>query len=272
MKIPYEVLDYQKYNERINNMLLNNSTNVYPIIKEETNYYTDCGFPIDKFHIGNGNKHMLVMGGTHGCEVITVDFVTQLMDRLAKGEFSNFDPDEFTIDFVPLHNPEGFIIATSAANFKLDGKNDDEIEKFCKGYYLAYRQDDINSRSYPDDKSLKLHHKLFKGITVDCIPSIDYRYEKLKVKVKNMLDRKMGGYSIPAEAMIDWRANGNGIELNGNNPHTYKSELKRHSDTNGIEFGTYRFNNIPKLIPGPLGVSTLNMEKFKYENENLFLF
>ena len=55
------------------------------------------------------------MGGAHGNEIISVDFVTQLMQNLALGNnFDNFDPEIFTIDFIPVQNPEGFAVTTYA--------------------------------------------------------------------------------------------------------------------------------------------------------------
>lgn len=271
--IPYKILNYQKYHDRIKKILMNNyGENVYPVMVHDTFVYTDCGFPIEHYSVGNGDKHIVVIGGTHGCEIIGVDFVTQLMKQVALGNISNFSPDEFTIDFFPLHNPEGFIIASSAADFKLAGKSEEEIELFCHDYWAAYRQDDINSKNHSDVRMPKLHYQLFQGITVDCIPSVDERYDKLKEKVRGILGKKMGDYSIPVEALIDWRANGNGVELNGNNPVSYREEVKKIKKNNGIVFGNMRFDSIPKAIPGPLGISSLDMEHFKYEKENIFLF
>ena len=271
-EIPYQILNYNTYHARIESLLEQNNSNKYIIKKHGPFGYTDCGFPVEHYSIGDEKKHIIVIGGTHGCEIISVDFVTQLMKQVAEGNIDEFSPDEFTIDFMPLHNPEGFIVASSAAYYKLDGLNDKEIEKFCHDYWALYRQDDINSRKNSDNHDLNLHHKLFKGITIDCIPEYDEMHSKLKNKIKVMLENKMGNYKIPVESLIDFRANGNGVELNGNNPNSYKKKLSELQDKGNTIFGARRFGDIPNAINGPLGMPSNDMSKFKYENENKCLF
>ena len=144
-KIDYEILNYNKYNNRLSR-IVNNPNNKYKVIKHEPIGYSLCGFPIDHFSIGEGSMHITYMGGAHGNEIISVDYVTQLMNNLALGvgDFSSFDPSLFTIDFIPCQNPEAFYTTTYALDSLMKDMNDSEIEQFCKKYWKAFRQDDIN--------------------------------------------------------------------------------------------------------------------------------
>lgn len=143
--IKYEILDYDKLNKRLYEMC-SNSKAIYPITQHEPLGYSKCGFPINHFSIGHGTKHIVYMGGAHGNEIIGVDYVTQLMNNISLGlcAYSDFDPNEFTIDFIPLQNPEGFYTTTYALQSIMKDMSLEETEKFSKDYYLKYRQDDIN--------------------------------------------------------------------------------------------------------------------------------
>lgn len=143
--IKYEILDYDKLNKRLDDMC-HNTDAIYPIAKHEPLGYSKCGFPIEHYSIGCGPKHVVYMGGAHGNEIIGVDYVTQLMNNisLGLGAYKDFNYNEFTIDFIPVQNPEGFYTTTYALNSVMKDMTTEEIEKFSKQYYLQYRQDDIN--------------------------------------------------------------------------------------------------------------------------------
>lgn len=171
--IKYEILNYDKLNERINKAI-NNSLNKYKIKTHEPIGYSSCGFAVQHYSIGEGDKHIIYMGGCHGNEIISVDYVTQLMTNLASGSdvFSNFDPSKFTIDFIPCQNPEGFYTTTYALSTIFNNMNEDEIKHFCKDYYLAYKEYDsyvigLNKiimgfcKQYNIDKSYDNLYKLF---------------------------------------------------------------------------------------------------------------
>ena len=144
--IKYEILDYAKYNKRLLD-ICSNPNNKFQVIKQQDLGKSRCGFPIEHYTIGNGPKHIVYMGGAHGNEIISVDFVTQLMNNIAlgKGTFEDFDTNEFTIDFIPCQNPEGYFTTTYALNSVMKDMSPQEIEAFSKRYYLAYKSDDINS-------------------------------------------------------------------------------------------------------------------------------
>lgn len=80
--IKYEILDYAKYNKRLLD-ICSNPNNKFQVIKQQDLGKSRCGFPIEHYTIGNGPKHIVYMGGAHGNEIISVDFVTQLMNNIA---------------------------------------------------------------------------------------------------------------------------------------------------------------------------------------------
>lgn len=144
--IDYEILNYEKFYRRLNEICLNEA-NKFPVEKLESLGKSKCGFNIEHFKIGNGPTHIVYMGGCHGNEIISVDYVTQLMKNIALGlgEYQSFDHNEFTIDFIPCQNPEGFFTTTYALNSYMKNMTDEEVESFSKNYYNAYKKDDINA-------------------------------------------------------------------------------------------------------------------------------
>lgn len=144
LDIAYEILTYESYNKRLENLLKGKKK--YPVKKHVPIGKSSCGFPIEHYSIGNGPMHIVYMGGAHGNEIIGVDYVTQLMKNLSEGNgvFKDFDPSKFTIDFIPCQNPEGFFTTTYALSAILKGKSSEEIESFSKKYWSAYREDDSN--------------------------------------------------------------------------------------------------------------------------------
>lgn len=145
LDIAYEILDYDSYHKRLDNLLEGPKKN--PVAKHLPIGYSSCGFSIDHYSIGNGPIHIVYLGGAHGNEIIGVDFITQLMKNIAEGNgtFAEFNPELFTIDFIPCQNPEGFYTTTYALASTLKEKTPEEIEEFSKQYWQAYRIDDQNA-------------------------------------------------------------------------------------------------------------------------------
>lgn len=141
--IRYEILNYDKLENRLKT-IVNNKANQFKVFKHVPIGESSCGFPINHYSIGEGFIHVLYIGGCHGNEIISVDFVTQLMENLALGtkSFATFDPSIYTIDFIPCLNPEGFYTTTYALDTKIKNLNEQELENFCRDYYLKYRHDD----------------------------------------------------------------------------------------------------------------------------------
>ena len=284
----YEILNYRKYQQRIKDILENNPTNPNILKKESDLATTRFGFPVEHYTIGYGDNHLIFMGGTHGNEVIGVDFVTQMMAKIARGEgeFANFDPSTTCIHFVPLQNPEGFIISTSALDYGLDSPRgfmiDDSVNKkeelhfsnfqdqealqaletHCKKYYAAYREDDIEARKKVNRYGRKHHHQVFQSPDFSCLK------EYLPIQEQVMKIFKKTYY--PQASFLDWRANASGIDLNANTPyHTHALEAQKNNEK---VYGTFRYNTLRNYTAGPLGTATIDANQFGFEPENIGLF
>lgn len=255
------ILDYDLYQQKL--------ADIYQmakgkLVKEET-AKTELGYPVDYFTLGKGNNHIILMGGTHGSEIISVDFMLKLMEKMVKGgdEFQHFPFEEYTFHFIPLQNPEGFIISTSAIRTKITNDTPlNDMEKICKDYYLKYRQDDIHYKEDPNDRSLKEHQKMFADASYQAIDQT--KHPLLHEAVKRILTNK----EIPAGSMIMWRANGLGIELNRNQPFNLGLQANIENERT---YGYLRYNNIPTNVPSPIGVPSLTSGHLVMASENKFL-
>lgn len=192
--------------------------------------------PIRHFTLGSGPKQVVVTGGQHANEIITVTFVLNLMSYLVK---NNIVFEDLTIHFIPILNPEGYVVISSAIKEKL-GKNatDNEITKFCFDYYKAYREDTRNKES-----SIKQHQKLFEDINEKSIKE----YSILKDSVGEIL------IPHPKGSIIDWASNGSGIDLNSNTKENIK-EPKTYNKS-------LAYNNLRVDIPSPIGHPGNNQSK-----------
>lgn len=250
------ILDYDKVLNILNNM---------KNLRKMKSINTRMGYEVPYYTYGKGKNHIVIVGGTHGSEIISVDFVLKLMDKISnkKDEFNDLDENKFTIHFIPLQNPEGFIISTSVIKTLInDTMSLDEIEKVCKDYYLKYKQDDINVKENKGNKEIKLHQQMFIDTNYECIPK---KHEKIRESVKEMYKDER----LPKGSMICFRANSSGIELNRNT--RFSKGLKDIKEKKEV-YGLNRYNNIPTIIKGPLGIPCVDVNNFSYENENILLF
>lgn len=192
--------------------------------------------PIRHFTLGSGPKQVVVAGSQHANEIITVTFVLNLMSYLVK---NNIVFEDLTIHFIPMLNPEGYVVISSAIKERL-GKNstDSEKIKFCFDYYKAFRNDTINR-----DNPFKQHQKIFEEINNNSIKG----YSILKDSVGEILIHH------PKGSIIDWASNGNGIDLNANT----KINIKKEGTLNK----TIAYNNIRADIPSPIGHPGNNQSK-----------
>ena len=225
------ILDYnkcQKLMDSFNNTII---TEVSPI-----GYTSNEKLPIRHFTLGNGSKQVVVAGSQHANEIITVTFVLNLMSYLVK---NNIVFEDLTIHFIPILNPEGYVVISSAIKERL-GKNstDSEKIKFCFDYYKAFRNDTINR-----DNPFKQHQKIFEEINNNSIKG----YSILKDSVGEILIHH------PKGSIIDWASNGNGIDLNANTKINIKKEGKLNK--------TIAYNNIRADIPSPIGHPGNNQSK-----------
>ena len=225
------ILDYnkcQKLMDSFNNTII---TEVSPI-----GYTSNEKLPIRHFTLGNGSKQVVVTGGQHANEIITVTFVLNLMSYLVK---NNIVFEDLTIHFIPMLNPEGYVVISSAIKERL-GKNstDSEKIKFCFDYYKAFRNDTINR-----DNPFKQHQKIFEEINNNSI------------KGHNILKDAVGEILIPHPkgSIIDWASNGNGIDLNSNTAVNIKKDKELNKSA--------AYNNLRLDIPSPIGYPGNNQSK-----------
>lgn len=249
------IIDYEIVKKRLKEM---------PNIQKQKSIKTNLGYEIPYYTYGKGENHIVIVGGTHGSEIISVDFVLKVMDMVSnkKEPFKSFDENTYTLHFIPLQNPEGFIASTSAIRTLIsENMSLEQMEKVCKKYYELYKQDDTNTKNNPNDRSLKLHQQMFIDANVNCIPD---KHQYLKHTLNNIFSNE----KIPKGSMISYRANGSGIELNRNVPiNSGIEDIKNNQE----KYGSLRYNNIPTTVPGPIGIPCKDVNNFEYEPENKFL-
>ena len=240
MDEPMRVLDYDQVLDELKRITSNGK-----FVKQESAHTELDNIEIPYYTYGNGDNHIVVTGGTHGSEIVSVDFVLRLMDAISKKEapFDKMNLDNYTFHFIPVHNPEGYIVSTSALRTQISRDiSEEELERFSKEYFKAYGQDDRNAKSNPDDKSQKLHQKMFENATYECIPE---KYPELRAKIKEIYSNP----EVPRGSIVVHRGNGSGMETNRST--LYRALLSE----NASSYGPNRYNNININIPGPLGVA-----------------
>ena len=231
-----KILDYEQVIDKLKTIEKNSK-----MIKLEPIGFTTFNFPILHYTYGNGKKHIVISGATHGSELISTDFVINLMEKIQY----YIDENEFTIHFVPMLNPEGYIITTSAirAIIPRDMKNIDAqpiIKKYVKDY---------NSHNLT-------YQETFANIDYSCIPE---KYTELKNNVKEICKK----YNIPKGTLQVWSSNGNGIDLNQNCPYNKKLDYIKN---NTQLYGKNSYKNILFTSPGPIGCPSKSAD-FEYEPE-----
>lgn len=230
------------YNEV--NKILDSFNNTLIKENEPLNYTKNAKLPIRYFTLGNGNKHILITASWHSNEIITTSFVIELMQYLVN---NNYNFNNFKIHIIPILNPEGYLINTSAIKRKLPNEKTTE---YCYEYYKKFKYDTLN----PNNK-IKLHQLMFEDTDYTCI---DNNYNILRDKVQYILSNH------PKGSIIDWASNGNGIDLNSNtiNKKVLPNEYNKQAT----------YNNIRLDIPSPIGYPGKNNNKnFTQEIEILSL-
>ena len=264
----FEYLNYKDVNERLAN-LVNNTNSKIKVVKKEPLGYTDFKLPIEHYRMGQGLKHIVVTGSYHSAEIITTIFIVHLMEELALN--GGFNPKEYTIDFIPIVNPEGYLITTQMQDLYLAKANtEDEKIKLAKDYWAAYKQDAVNTLNAnkmlkKEDLTVinilrgkKEYEALFDDVNLD-----DYLkdYPELKESVVEII--KKNGYS--AGVLAAWTANGHGIDLSQNAP--FNSLIEKYKKNGPCYSGTV-YSNIRKDVPGPINTPCRDLNNFTFEVEN----
>jgi len=223
----YDYIETQRLLDNFNNS----------IIKEvEPIGYTELEkLPIRHFTLGSGDKHIVVSASQHSNELITTTFVLYLMTFLVDNDMMF---EDLTIHFIPILNPEGYIINSSAVRYFLPSDaSEDKIISFCNDFYNKYKIDCLYR------SSIKLHQQIFSEVDYR---AINNNYLFLKDSVSNILAKH------PKGSIIDWASNGMGVDLNSNSPRRIvkSGEFNRQK----------QYNNIRLDIPSPIGYPGFNMD------------
>lgn len=214
---------------------------------------TRFGYPLEHYVYGHGEEHVIITAGTHATELIGNCFLLHFMEQLSQGKI-HLDKEKYTIHFLPILNPEGTIIVTSAIRKLIPTEMSEVTEQFyCTTYYGNCKMD--------QELDTHMHLDMFSNVTID---DIDDTHMGLKQHLKRLDDL----YHYPKGFMIEWTANGSGIDLNANVESTrYLKET-----LNGEEvFASGRRKQFCMTYPGPYGCPTLGKE-FQLEPENRALY
>lgn len=248
------ILDYEQVEQKLSEM------EKRELITKEADLGTSTyGLPIHHYTIGNGKKEIVVTGATHGSEIISTDFVLHLMENLSDDNYEGcIDLNEYTIHFIPMLNPEGYLISTSAVRQIIPRDMSlEESEMICKEYYLRFRKDDIEATQRRksgesqdrNPEHLRLFQEMFKDVDYTCIPE---KYAEIRESVRRILEKYP---DIPKGTLQVWSANANGIDPQANSE--YNSILtKRKNGELGTDEAVYvnnlRYANMNCGHPGPL--------------------
>ncbi|MBQ3414548.1 MAG: hypothetical protein IJH39_04205 [Clostridia bacterium] len=244
------ILDYEQAKDKLKKI------EEKGIIKREPNLaVTEYGLPIEHFTTGEGKKDIVITGATHGSEIITTDFVIKLMESINPDDTVWKEvSQEFKIHFIPILNPEGYVISTSAVRKMIPREMpQEEAEKICKKYYMEYREDDV----HPEEQ--KRYQEMFKSIDYTCIPD---EYKELREAVKNIYEKYP---DLPKGSLQIWSSNGNGIDIQANSE--FNPKINEINEGKKVFMKAKRFSNIDISHPGPINCPFDKEKGFKYEIE-----
>lgn len=226
---------------------------------------TTFDLPILHYTAGTGKNHVVLAAAQHGCEIITTDFILRVMESISREDpkFDFLKNKDITLHFLPMLNPEGYLISTSVIRKVINKEMpDDEAQEVYEDYLEAYKKDNYEAIKLKLKTAEKYHQMYFGHISPYVILLNKFR------KIGKNLERMHENSNIPEGALITWHSNGNGVDLNQNTPYNYKIDLIKEGKKS---YSFYRYNNIETTSPGPIGCPTQGID-FKYEPENEALF
>lgn len=207
-------------------------------IFEKTVCNTSFNYNVNSYKIGYGKKHVILFGGTHGCELITVYFILEfILTLLTDNELYNEYCNKYTFHFIPILNQEGYIISSSNVLANTLHFTNEQLEKFATNYLKCYEQDDYLALQ---GKTMDKRYKKAINSSIMNIPDL-----YLQRSVKSILKRcKLSDSVLPV-----WSANGLGVDPNSNSIHKFK-EIKKLRCIQ--KYSKLRYNDIPVTIPSPM--------------------
>ena len=249
-----KILDYKQMNEILDGL------DSQVIKKEKPIGYTYFGYPIDHYVYGHGDYHVIITGGTHSSELISNVFVIRFMEKLCNREI-DIDEDLYTIHFIPIVNPEGTIIVTSAIRSLIPRDISDEEEQT---YLLTYYRNSYIEGEYANkyrDNDYKLQQMMFRHATPNILEN---------EKMKDYLNKLFKENNLPVGCMINWSSNGRGVDLNSN---IETSSLIDRVESGEEIYADLHLNNIRRNKLGPLGCPYFSKKgEIEKENEALLNF
>ena len=260
----FQYLNYQDIKKRINDLILIDSPN--KITKEKPLGYSEYGLPIDHYKIGNGPKRIVVSGSYHAAEIITSIFVVRLMEEMSQN--TSFNQNEYTIDFIPIVNPEGYLITTEMQDLYL-GKDTSEEEKIARAkvYWANYRADagipaKVKKGKLEEStlREKKTYQALFDNVNLE---NYLVDYPELKQNVLNIIHQN----NYPIGVLAAWTANGSGIDLSQNVP--FNPAISTLASSKEPVYNHLAYANTRKDVPGPINTPCRDFNHFFFESENL---
>lgn len=223
------ILSYKKITNMLDTLCIKNKN----IIKEYIGK-TAFGYDILSFTIGKGNNHVLLIGTTHGLEIITTYFVIEFMLTVLNDEKLQ---KKYTFHFIPVLNPEGYIISSSNVLKNIYGLNEYEFEMLSTTYLKEYNKCDELSK-----KGEKITNG-FYCILNSNLNNIDNFY------LRKNVERILRICNLSENVLPIWAANGLGVDQNSNSIHKFK-DMKYLR--NCQKCAALRYNIIPVTIPSPM--------------------
>lgn len=178
--------------------------------------------------------------------------ITFLKDKMLYEKYSS----KYTFHFIPILNPEGYIISSSNVIKNINGLNNKKLEDLATEYLLAYNQDDYISLQG------KCIEKRYKKVLDSSLMNIEDRF--LRKSVKNILKK----CNLKEDILPIWSANGKGIDINSNSILKFK-EIKALRKSQ--KYASLRYNDILVTRPSPMSYPGKNIfEKRVPENLGLY--
>lgn len=124
------VISYRKIENILNILCMNNKC-----IRKEVIGKTAFGYNITEYEIGDGKNHVLLIGATHGLEIITSYFLLEFLITILNYKKIH---NKYTFHFIPVLNPEGYIISSCNVLQNIKSLSNYEFEILSKKYMDTY--------------------------------------------------------------------------------------------------------------------------------------
>ncbi|MEG2310952.1 MAG: M14 family zinc carboxypeptidase, partial [Clostridia bacterium] len=249
------IFSFNKLCNYLNTLILSTHSNTR--LKHECVIgYSTFNYPINAYKIGHGNNHVIIIGATHGCELVSVYFIIDFILSLILDDTLYEDIcDKYTFHFIPVLNPEGYIICSSNVLANTCNLSDILFENLCKQYLEKYNFDDNISKE--NIKRAKLFPYVLNS-SLNFIPN---------TLMQKNVEKILNNCNLATNFLAVFSANANGVDINSNSIHRFRDIYKLRMKQ---KFACLRYNDIPVTKPSPMSFPGHNT--FKDCPENLALY